>query len=451
MTTTLAILGASGDLTERLLLPGLGSLLAQRPDLDLALRGTGRSDLETAAWDDRVRTGLRDGGAPAEVVDRVVGASAYERLDPLDTAAFREFLAGLGDDAAIYFALPPEITQQVCAELTAGDVPAGLRLVLEKPFGHDQRSAQQLNATLAALVPEDRVFRVDHFLGMSTVLNLIGLRVANPLLAAAWDRTVIERIDIVFDETLALEGRAAYYDGAGALVDMLQSHLLVVAALLTMNEPQRLDPRELRDLMAHALGAMRLWGGDPVAASRRARYAAGRVGGREVPAYADEEGVDGDRATETLAEVTLAVATQRWAGVPVRLRSGKALAHDRQEVVVTFHPVAAPLAGFANRPRPNRLRFDFTTGALELDLATNGAGSAFGFETTTLRASGFEGNLEPYGQVLAGVLDHSPLLAMRADVVEECWRIIDPVRAAWARGDVPLETYAAGSDGSAEA
>lgn len=447
MTTTLAILGASGDLTERLLLPGLGSLLAQRPDLDLTLLGTGRSDLEAQAWEDRVRTGLRRGNAPADVVDRVVAASAYARLDPLDTAAFGDFIADLGGDAAVYFALPPEITQEACSRLSPDDVPEGLRLVLEKPFGHDQGSARELNATLAALVPAERVFRVDHFLGMPTVLNLIGLRVGNPLLAAAWDRTTIERVDITFDETLALEGRAAYYDDAGALVDMLQSHLLVVAALLTMNEPQRLDPGELRDLMAHALGAMRLWRDDPVAASRRARYTAGHVDGREVPAYVEEEGVDADRDTETLAEVTVEVATQRWADVPIRLRSGKALARDRQEVVVTFRPPASPPEGFANRPRPGRLRLDLATGALELDLVTNGAGSAFGFETATLRADGFEGNLEPYGQVLAGVLDGNPLLSMRADVVEECWRIVDPVRAAWARGDVALEEYAAGSDG----
>ena len=246
---------------------------------------------------------------------------------------------------AIYFALPPAVTAKACAALGQLSLPAGTALVLEKPFGVDQSSAADLNTIIGRLVPEDQIHRVDHFLGKSTVLNLLGLRFTNRLFEPLWSADHIERVDIVFDEPLGLENRARYYDGAGALVDMIQSHLLQVLALIAMDPPASLYARDLRDRKAEALRACRVWAGDPVAASRRARYTAGTIDGRQLPGYAEEPGVDPARQTETLAEVVLEVDTWRWAGVPFRLRSGKALAKGRKEIVITFKPVPRLLPG----------------------------------------------------------------------------------------------------------
>ena len=195
--------------------------------------------------------------------------------------------------------------------------------MLEKPFGTDEASAADLNAIIGRLVPEDQIHRVDHFLGKSTVLNLLGLRFTNRLFEPMWSADHVEQVDIVFDEPLGLENRARYYDGAGALVDMIQSHLLQVLALIAMDPPASLDARDLRDRKAEALRACRVWAGDPAARRRRARYTAGTIDGRRLPGYADEPGVDPARHTETLAEVVLEVDTWRWAGVPFRLRSGQ--------------------------------------------------------------------------------------------------------------------------------
>jgi glucose-6-phosphate 1-dehydrogenase len=292
------------------------------------------------------------------------------------------------------------------------------------------------------------VHRVDHFLGSSTVLNTLGLRFANRIFEPLWSAAHVERVDIVFDEPLALEGRARYYDTAGALVDMIQSHLLQVMALLAMDPPASLDERDVRDRKAELLRATRL-AGTPQEASRRSRYTAGRIGDRDLPDYAAEEGVDAARGTETLAEVVLAVDTWRWAGVPFRLRSGKALGTARQEAVVTFKPVPHVPTGLIGTPVPSRLHLRFHPDAVDLDLAVNAAGNPFSLESTTLSATMGAAELPAYGEVLAGVLRGDPLLSVRGDTAEQCWRIVAPVLAAWRAGEVPLEEYPAGSDGPA--
>ena len=288
---------------------------------------------------------------------------------------------------------------------------------------------------------------MDHFLGKSTVLNLLGLRFTNRLFEPLWSADHIERVDIVFDEPLGLENRARYYDGAGALVDMIQSHLLQVLALIAMDPPASLHARDLRDRKAEALRACRVWAGDPAAASRRARYTAGTIDGRQLPGYAEEPGVDPDRHTETLAEVVLEVDTWRWAGVPFRLRSGKALAQGRKEIVITFKPVPRLLPGLTGEAEPTRLRISMGPDRLALDLNINGPDDPFGIDRVTLDADFNPGRLPAYGEVLAGVFDSDPTLSVRGDTAQECWRIVDPVLQAWRQDAVPLEEYPAGSTG----
>ena len=447
---TLLILGASGDLTGRLLLPAIGQLLTSPEGPErLSIVGAGAEPWDADRWRQRVTESFSSVKASGERVEDVLAQSVYLQADVTAEADLRRLLEACDGVPAIYFALPPPVTAKACAALRGISLPEGTALVLEKPFGVDQQSASALNALLAQLVPEDRIHRVDHFLGKSTVLNLLGVRFTNRLLEPLWSADHIERVDIVFDETLALENRARYYDGAGALVDMIQSHLLQVLALVAMDPPSSLSARDLRDRKEEVLRACRLWGGEPATASRRARYAAGTIDGRQLPAYADEQGVVPSRETETLAEVTVEVDTWRWAGVPFRMRSGKAVGTLRKEVVVTFRPVPRLLTGLRGHPEPTRLRLSMGPDRISIELNINGPGDPFELDRVQLDGDFVAGRLPAYGEVLAAILAGDPLLSVRADTAEECWRIVDPVLRAWRDGAVPLEEYPAGSAGPA--
>src|SRR5680860_1585394 len=271
--TTLLILGASGDLTRRLLLPGLGSLLERDPDRPVRIVGADRAPVGTDAFAAQLAISLAEGGAGDEIVDRHQLSSSYHQLDVTDPETFSAVIDGLGvtDRLIIYFALPPSVTERACQTLVSCRLPEDTHLVMEKPFGYDLASARSLNELVARLVSDDRVHRVDHFLGKSTVLDIIALRFANRVIQNVWSADDIESIEIAYDEELALEGRAGYYDHAGALVDMVQSHLLPVMSVVTMEPPSQISGRELRDAKSAALRATRLWGDDPATATRRAR------------------------------------------------------------------------------------------------------------------------------------------------------------------------------------
>ena len=451
MTTspsTLLILGASGDLVGRLLLPAVGQLLSSSEGPDpLTVVGAGAEDWNTDTWRDRIRTAFASVHATGPRVERILSGSDYRRADVTRVEDLRE-LVGMCDGApAIYFALPPAVTAKACAALAQVTLPAGTALVLEKPFGVDAASAAALNDIIGRLVPEEQIHRVDHFLAKTTVLNILGLRFANRLFEPLWSADHIERVDIVFDEPLALEDRARYYDTAGALVDMIQSHLLQVLALIAMDPPATIDARDLRDQKAEVMRACRVWGGDPAAASRRARYSAGTIDGRSLPAYAAEPGVDPKRNTETLAEITLEVDTWRWAGVPFRLRSGKALATRRKEVLITFKQVPRRITGLYGDTAPTQLHISLGPDQLALDLNINGPDAPFQLDRIQLQGEFHTGRLPAYGEVLDAVFRADPTLSVRADTAVECWRIIEPVIQAWRDNKTPLDEYPAGSTG----
>jgi glucose-6-phosphate 1-dehydrogenase len=447
---TLLILGASGDLTARLLLPGLGGLLTNGGAAGLSLVGSGAQQCDDEAWRRKVTDSFATVGADGPQALQVARAARYLQADVTQEEDLRRLLSSCPGRVTIYFALPPTITVQACTVLAQIGVPADTRLVLEKPFGTDAASARELNEVLTRLVPEDHIHRVDHFLGMSTVLNIVGLRSANRIFEPLLNATHVAAVDIVFDESLALEGRAGYYDGAGALTDMIQSHLLQVLALLTMDAPPSMGALEFRDRKAQALRATRLWSDDPATTGLRARYAAGMIGDRAVPAYAQEKGVDPARRTETLAEVILAVDNWRWAGVPFRLRSGKALGVPRQEAVVTFRQPPRVPDGLTGHDRANRLRIGFGPDRLALDLNINGPDDPFVLDPVTLEASFGQGMLPPYGEVLRAALEGDATLSVRGDTAEQCWRIVEPLLTAWRAGAAPLWEYPAGSSGPSE-
>ncbi|GAA3398957.1 glucose-6-phosphate dehydrogenase [Cryptosporangium minutisporangium] len=444
---TLLILGASGDLTARLLLPGLGRLVDTGGAENLTLLGAGTDDWDDERWRTRVRESFAALGASGDRAEAVAAASRYLRADVTHGADLRRLLDACQGEIVVFFALPPSVTAKACAAMKDVGLPPRTRLVCEKPFGVDADSAHALNELLNQLVPEGQIHRIDHFLGKSTVLNILGLRFANRIVEPLLSNVHVASVDIVFDEDLGLESRAGYYDGAGALMDMVQSHLLQILALLTMDAPPSLAAHEFRDRKAQVLRATRVWDDDPVDWSRRARYTSGQIGDRLLPAYADEPGVDPARQTETLAEMVVAVDTWRWAGVPFRLRSGKAVGSKRKEAVITFKEPPRTPDGLTGPEQPDRLRIGFTPDRIDLDININGPGDPFVLDPVTLGSEFGPGELPPYGEVLRGVLDDDPTLSVRGDTAETCWHIVEPVLAAWRTGAVPLQDYPAGSTG----
>lgn len=443
---TLIILGAGGDLTSRLLLPGLASLLSSSRGEAMALIGVDRTTVSDSQWHGRVTESFS--AAPSALATKVAKASRYIQADVTNPDDLSRVFAQATGRVALYFALPPAITILACKTLATMTLPEGIILALEKPFGTDLASAKALNRMLEMMLPEEQLFRVDHFLGKSTVLNLLGLRFANRIFEPLLSGPNVEKVEITFDESLALENRAGYYDRAGALVDMIQSHLLLVLALATMEPPASLDADDLRGSMAQVLRATHgaLKNGK---ASRRARYMAGTIDGRKLPAYVHEDGVDPGRNTETLAEVTLEIDNWRWAGVPFVLRSGKALGDSNQDILVTFRPVPHLPKGLTGAQEPSCLRISLKPAVLELDLIINGQGDPFTLERNVLHSDLGAGELSAYGEVLAGIMDCDPTLSVRGDVAEECWRIVEPILASWRKDAVPLDTYAAGTSGPA--
>jgi len=456
---TLIILGATGDLTKRLLLPGIGSLIAggEQADLDLVdgltIVGSGRSERDADDWRALVQEAFDGVKASGGIADGILERTSYVQADPSEPDGWKALLdAADGDELVVYFALPPAVVAKVAEVLKDLELPERTVLAFEKPFGNDADSAADLNEVLRSVVPEERIHRVDHFLAQRATLAMLALRFDNRLFDPIWNADDIERVEIVYDEQLGLEGRAGYYDGAGALRDMLQSHLLQVLSVVATEAPSAVDAVDLRDALAAALRATRVWEHGPVfpntdAPSRRARYIAGDVGDKHLPSYVDEEGVDADRGTETLAEIALEVRTARWAGVPFVLRSGKAIGSPRDEIVLTVRPVRHRPAGQTGEGEAERIVLGFKPPRLALQLTAGGGSMPFGLEPEDVTANLPKSPVTEYGEVMRGVLGDDPTLSVRGDVAEQCWRIVQPVLDAWERGDVPLEEYPAGSQG----
>lgn len=452
MISRLLLLGATGDLAGRFLLPALARLSAdgRTPD-GLQVVGSAHQN-----WDDRTfrshaatRLQQHAGDVPTEVRDALVSRLRYRAVDPGATgtvaAAARAFddAGGTADRAAmaVYLALPPALFPAVLAALGAAELPAGSRIAVEKPFGSDLPSAVALNELLARVTGGDpeAAFRVDHFLGMPKVQALLDLHAPGRSLASVWNSAAIAQVDVLWEETLGLEGRADFYDRTGAVRDVMQNHMLQALTFVAMELPARQTEDELHAAKLALLRSVRgCSAAEAPFRTRRARYTAGTLTGagatrgRPVLGYTDEDGVDPARGTETYAELLLELDTPRWTGTRFVLRTGKALGTPRKGVALHFR-TAAPACDprDAERVAADRLW-------IELD-APEGS-----------RQPGVQvspGEHTAYGQVLTDLLSESSRLSVSGEEAEQAWRIVDPVLQAWAQDAVPLLEYPAGTAG----
>jgi glucose-6-phosphate 1-dehydrogenase len=449
MIERLVILGGTSDVVGRLVMPALVDLAAADtlPDA-FEVVAVARADDDDDAYRARLREALDEfapetGEAAREaLLDRV----RYHQADTTDVDALRPAIEAKAA-MVVYLALPPAVFAPTIDALDEIGLAPGSRIVVEKPFGEDLDDARALNERLHAAFAEDAIHRMDHFLGMQMVQNLLALRFANRIFEPVWNAEHIERIDIVWDETLTLEGRAGFYDGTGALKDMLQNHLLQVLALVAMEAPATLGEADLRGRKVELLRQVRIVSSDEAAErSRRARYVGGRIGDREVSPYVEEDGVDPDLATETFAEVELDIDSPRWREVPFRLRTGKALGADRREVVVAFRAVED--SPFESVPCPgNELRIELEPEHVHLRFNVRASSDEIALEIVEVGQGLAAADVAAYGRVLRSVLEGDPRLSIRHDEAELSWEIMTPVLEAWNAADVPMEEYPAGSSG----
>ena len=445
MIQRMVIFGASGDLTSRLLMPALAQL-AERDALPAGLHivGAANTTWTTQEFREHIAAGLRaHSEAPAAAQDRVVEMLSFLPADVTAPADVRRVVGEGQPSTLVYLALPPVLLPSALEALAMVRLRAEDALAIEKPFGTDLASAKQLNETLRVQLPAPTIFRVDHFLSSELVRRVVSLRFLNRIFTPAWNAEQIDHVDISWLEDLTLEGRASYYDGAGAMKDMLQNHLMEIMALVMMEQPARLDADSFRAVRVEALRAVATPAAERLRSSTvRARYTAGTIGKRTVPSYVDEPGVDPRRDTETYAALTLGADNPRWSGVPFTIRSGKALERPSAEIAVHFRALPRYLTDQFPGVEPNVLRIGLTEPYVRLTTTLNGPEQTA--EQRQLETVSTPPPLTAYAHLIQEMLHNDPMLFVRGDEAEESWRIVDPVMRAWSDGVVPMQEYPAG-------
>ncbi len=467
--STLLLFGATGDLAQRMLLPALFGLHADGllpPGLRIV--GTARSELDDAGYRAVAGTALERfidaERRPAAIVDSFLANLDYVPLDASDAEGFGRLAESLplnGGGLAIFLSTAPSLFRATIEGLAgAGLTGDNVRLALEKPLGTDLSSSRDINDAVASVFPEERTFRIDHYLGKETVQNLLALRFGNSLFEPMWNAGGIDHVQITVSETVGLEGRASYYDGSGALRDMVQNHMLQLLSLVAMEAPAQFNAAEVRDEKVKVLRSLRPIDRDTVALnSVVGQYTPGAVAGAPVPGYADELGHAS--ATETFVALKAHVDNWRWKGVPFYIRTGKRLPTRHSEIVIQFKGV--PHSIFEKKGavvQPNKLlirlqpeenirllmmakqpgldRAGIRLREVPLDL-----GMANAFADTRRRIA--------YERLLLDLIEGDPTLFVRRDEVEAQWEWIDAIRDGWASVGMVPKPYAAGTWGPSAA
>ena len=467
---TLVIFGASGDLTRRKLLPALYRLSRdQRLPARFSVIGVAREEFGDDGFRQQFRDSLREFAGLAG--DDDVARSLRERMhyiggDFKDPALFGRLAASIqasdGDAGVLlYLAIPPGAYPNVIEQLGAAGLSTASgagwrRIIIEKPFGTNLQTARELNGLVHRHFDEEQVFRIDHYLGKETVQNLMVFRFANGMFEPVWNRRYIDHVQITAAETVGVERRAAYYEGAGALRDMVQNHLMQLLSLIAMEPPSAFTAESVRDRKMDALLSVQPLEPQDVV---RAQYEAGWVMGAAVPGYRAEPGVDPGSRTETFVGLRMQLDSWRWAGVPFYLRTGKRLPKRTTEIAIQFR--RPPLQIFKRVSQssvaPNLLiinvqpdegisvRFDAKLPGTRMQLAPVMMNFRYG--------SAFGGSVpEAYETLLLDALLGEPTLFARHDFVEASWALIAPVHARWeADTSAAVPVYEAGEWGGMEA
>lgn len=463
---TIVIFGATGDLAQRMLFPSLYNLDADGLLAEaVRIHGAARSKLDDVAFRDQVFASL-DGYLPEGRIDETVKARFLDRLSycpvDIDTPADFECLAakiGAAKDAgvAFYLSTPPSLFAPVVAGLkSAGLTGPATRVAMEKPIGHDLPSSREVNAAVAHGFDEDQVFRVDHYLGKETVQNLLVLRFGNMLFEPLWNSQGIEHVQITVAETVGLEGRVSYYDGVGALSDMVQNHMLQLLALVAMEPPASYTATAVRDEKVKVLRSLRpLDAATAQSHSVKGQYRAGAIDGKPVAGYADELGKVSD--TETFVAVKAHLDNWRWKGVPFYLRTGKRLPMRHSEILIQFKPV--PHSIFSGRGpglEANCLLIRLQPNeGMSLSIMTKEPGLDRGgvalreVELDVSLTAAFEGQRRrvAYERLLLDLMEGDTTLFVRADEIEAAWTWVDSIHDAWKAAGVTVKPYTAGTWG----
>jgi len=475
--TALVIFGATGDLAKRKLLPALYNLahdggLPER----FELVGVSRSDLSHEDYRAAARAAIVEHSRrepDAGVLDALLERTAYIPSsfdDPDGYGRLADHLRGLDEEADLvlnrvfYLSTAPGFFEPIVSSLGACGLErhsdAEVRVVIEKPFGHDLVSARALNASVLEVFREEQVFRIDHYLGKETVQNMLVLRFANGIFEPLWNRSYIDHVQITAAEEIGIGSRSGYYDAAGALRDIVQSHLLQLLSILGMEPPVSFSADEVRDEKVKVLRAIEPPGPEHRGglAAIRGQYTAGLIGGEEVSGYREEKGVPSDSRTETFVAMRLEVDNWRWAGIPFYLRAGKRLPRRTTEIAVTLKPVPhlAFSQGDSRGVQPNQLILSVQPNeGVSLSLVSKVPGARMQVRPVNMEflygTSFISQSPEAYERLILDTMRGDATLFARGDEVEAAWAVCDPILRAWEEGEGPVHEYAAGSAGPKEA
>ena len=470
----MVLFGASGDLTQRLLLPSLYNLAAAHllPD-NFAILGFAMEDWTEDKFRDHVKEALTQfwgKDAAPETVKWLQDRSFYEKGNFTEPAAFdglrmrieeTEKARSTGGNRLFYLAVAPSFIAGIAeclsqAKISCEDGKEWRRIVIEKPFGHDVASARELNAALGKELKEEQIYRIDHFAGKETVQDLAVFRFSNAIFEPIWNRTNIDSVEILAAETVGVEKRAAYYESAGALRDMVPNHLAQLLSLIAMEPPVSFSADHMRSKQVEVLESIEVIKPDEVRRyAVRGQYGAGEIGGVATQAYRSEPGVKPDSTTETYVAMRVLIDNWRWAGVPFVLRTGKRLAKACTEIVVTFRRPPASLFPNAQESMqmPNTMTFRMQPDqGIRIGFGSKAPGLKTVVEQGLLDYSFPEGPFGDHGKGYERLLHDCMLgnqtLFQRADMVEAGWQMVQPLLDAWAPGSGDgLEFYPAGSNG----